>query len=260
MKNRFRPKRLAHEIASSLARRLDPSADLLTSLADRNGTDKGAARGGHQYTRVYGELFERLRNRPLRLLEIGLMGIGRGGWDDDSLRDSGRPRGRDAPSLRMWAQYFPNAEIFGFDFNDFSDVTVERCRIFQGDASKPADLLGALNSIGGNLDTIIDDASHSSDHQQIALATLFPALAPGGIYIIEDLFYQPADREPVAATKTVDVLRLAEVTGVFRSAHLADAAATYLKEHVERIALFDSLAPRRASRNRDGLGVLWKRT
>lgn len=222
-------KRLARRL-SGLARRLDGSADTLTALADRYGTDKGAAFGGHQYTRVYSELFEKLRDLPVRVLEIGLMGMGRGGWDDDRLRDSGKARARDAPSLRMWAHYFPRGAIFGLDFNDFSEVRIPRCRILRGDASRPADLLAAIDETGGNFDIVIDDASHRSDHQQIALGTLFPAVAPGGVYIIEDLNYQPPDREPPGAIKSVDVLRRAEVTGEFRSKHLPPEAAAYLDE------------------------------
>jgi hypothetical protein len=258
MKVRSLRKGLARRL-SGLARRLDVSADTLTALADHYGTDKGSGPDGHHYTRVYSELFEKLRDRPVRLLEIGLMGLGRGGWDDELLRDSGKACGRDAPSLRMWADYFPRGEIFGFDFNDFSGVEIARCRILRGDASRPADLLAAIAETGGNFDIVIDDASHASDHQQIALGTLFPAVAPGGLYIIEDLNYQPADREPPGAVNSVDVLRRAEVTGEFRSNHLSGEAAAYLGKYVERIALFDSLARGSAIENRDALGVLWKR-
>lgn len=258
MKLRSLPKRLARRLFG-LARRREASADMLTALADLYGTDKAAAFGGHQYTRVYSELFEKLRDRPVRVLEIGLMGMGRGGWDDDQLRDSGKARGRDAPSLRMWTHYFPRGEIFGLDFNDFSDVRIARCRILRGDASRPADLLAAVDETGSNFDIVIDDASHRSDHQQIALGTLFPAVAPGGFYIIEDLNYQPPDREPPDAIKSVDLLRRAEVTGEFRSNHLSREAAAYLQKHVERIALFDSLASGSTIENRDALGVLWKR-
>jgi SAM-dependent methyltransferase len=236
------------------------SADALTRLADRFGTDKGARSGGHHYTRIYSQLFEPLREQPVRLLEIGLLGVGWGGWDDDGLRDSGKAIGRDAPSLRMWAEYFPRGEIFGIDFNDFSGVHVPRCRILRADASEPAELQAALARIGGALDVVIDDGSHASHHQQIALATLFSALRPGGIYVIEDLDYQPADREPAGAIKTVEVLRRAEVAGQFRSPHLPDEAAAELDINVEGIALFDSLAEGPAIDRRGALGVLWKRS
>ena len=248
-------RRLAHRVA----RVIDPPNDPLTRLADRYRTDKGSLAGGHHYTRVYSDLFEPLRNRSVRLLEVGLMGLHRGGWDDESLRDQGAARGQDAPSLRLWSAYFPKGEIFGLDFNDFTAVKIDRCRIFRGDASSEADLHRVLDQIGGKLDIIIDDASHASNHQQITLGALFPALAPGGIYVIEDLFFQPQDREPEGATKTADMLRRAEVDGEFRASHLTAEAAAYLNEHVERVALFDSLAAERTIRNRDGIGVLWKK-
>ena len=259
MKIRTRPNGLAKRLTFHLATRLNPRANLLTSLANRYGTDKGSSRRGHHYTRIYSELFEPLRDRPVRLLEIGLMGLKRGGWNDDRLRDKGEARGRDAPSLRLWTHYFPRGEIIGFDFNDFSDVEIARCRIFRGDASRPDDLLAVMDEIGGQLDIVIDDASHASDHQQITLGTLFPAVAPGGVYIIEDLFFQPPDREPPDATKTVEILRRAEVTGEFRGSHLSPEGAAYLDEHVERVALFDSLARKSPIRHRDSLGVLWKK-
>ena len=73
------------------------------------------------------------------------------------------------------------------------------------------------------------------------------------------MFFQPADREPPDATKTVDVLRRAEVTGEFRGSHLTPEACAYLEEHVERVALFDSLVRKGPIRHRDSLGVLWKK-
>lgn len=257
MKIRTRPNGLTRRLAFQAAK-LNPRANLLTSLANRYGTDKGTGRRGHHYTRIYSELFQHLRDRPIRLLEVGLMGLRHDGWDDAAMRDRGEARGRDAPSLRTWTHYFPGGEIFGLDFNDFSDVKIARCRIFQADASSPDQLKAVLKEIGGQLDVIIDDASHASDHQQITLGALFPAVAPGGVYIIEDLFFQP-EREPPGATKTVDMLRRAEVTGEFSGNHLTSEASAYLAENVERIALFDSLARKRPIRHRDALGVLWKK-
>jgi hypothetical protein len=224
---------LARRLAFDLATRLNPRADLLTSLANLYGTDKGTGRRGHHYTRIYSELLEPIRERPIRMLEIGLLGMRRGGWDDKQLRDRGETQGRDAPSLRMWSQYFPRGEIFGLDFNDFTEVKIERCKIFPRRCierrrnCEPCGRRSAANSMSSS-----DDASHASDHQQITLGALFPAVKPGGLFIIEDLFFQPADREPAGATKTVDVLRRAEVTGEFRGSHLAADAIPYLEQHV----------------------------
>ena len=112
------------------------------------------------------------------------------------LRDSGKAHGLDAPSLKLWAHYFPRGEIFGLDFNDFTAVEIPRARIFQADASSPAELHAVMEQDRRR-------ARHhhrrrqprvgpSADHAR----SLVPGVAPGGIYIIEDLFVQPADREP----------------------------------------------------------------
>lgn len=39
---------------------------------------------------------------------------------------------------------------------------------------------------GGELDLVVDDASHFYDHTKTSFQTLFPRLRPGGLYIIED--------------------------------------------------------------------------
>lgn len=241
-----------------LVRALTDPRDELTMLADRYGSDKGTISTGHRYTRIYSELFRPLRDRPIRLLELGLLGYGRR-WDDDSLRDSGLARGHDAPSLRMWADYFTDAEVFGVDFNDFSAVQIEGCTILRGDVSRQDDLQRLLGMIGGNLDIVIDDASHASHHQQAALGALFPALKPGGLYIVEDLAFQPEDRELPHALKTVDLLRRAELTRKFISPHMDRKTAGYLDAHVAKVALYDSVSPASPLTERDSLGILWKK-
>jgi len=44
---------LARRLAYGVATKLNPRANLLTSLANLYGTDKGTGRRGHQYTRIY---------------------------------------------------------------------------------------------------------------------------------------------------------------------------------------------------------------
>ncbi|NUS99514.1 MAG: hypothetical protein HOP96_00885, partial [Sphingomonas sp.] len=137
---------------------------------------------------------------------------------------------------------------------------IERCQIFRADAGDADELMAVAASIDGGFDIVIDDGSHASDDQQTSLGSLFPFVAPGGLYIIEDLFFQPAHREKPATLRTVDLLRRAEVTGAFDSPHWPKETCAYLSTNVERVALFDSLSSDGSLAARDALGIIWKKS
>jgi len=196
--------------------------DELTKLANQYGTDKGnRVYAYHHYSRIYHRFFAHLRHRPITLLEIGLQ------W-----RKFGD---RDVPSLRMWREYFSSARLIGFDIEDFSNVArPSDCMIVQGDMGSRQDLskLYAL----GPFDIVIDDGSHASAHQQIALACLFPHVVPGGLYFIEDLMWQPPLLERADVPQTRALLRRKS----FDSPVITRAEAQFLTENVESIQLFDT--------------------
>jgi hypothetical protein len=196
----------------------------LTRLANKYGSDKGnLVHGAHNYTRVYNQVLRGLRQKKISLLEIGLL---------HPLE--GIPKGR-APSMQMWREYFPHAELTGFDLRDFSNVSIRNCKIIQGDAGNQDDLLKVSDRAPFNV--VIDDASHASHHQQIALGTLFRFVSPEGIYIIEDLHWQPPNDLP---PKTIEVLRRILATGLIDSPHFAPQQATYLRDHIASIEFYDS--------------------
>ncbi|WP_157602428.1 hypothetical protein [Sphingomonas sp. PR090111-T3T-6A] len=161
----------------------------LTQLANRYGSDKGTAVGNaHHYTLFYETLLAPRRENIRRMLEIGLL---RNGPEVGASAD--RETG-DLPSVRMWLDYFPNATVHGFDISDFSFFKNPRFVFTRGDSGNGADLDRVIAN-GEIFDFIIDDGSHASFHQQLAFLKLFPALERGGIYIIEDLNWQPDNYE-----------------------------------------------------------------
>lgn len=156
----------------------------LTQLANQYGSDKGTVHGDrHNYTALYDLLFATRREQPITFLELGLA---RGGPENPGVS---RPTATDSPSVNMWLDYFPAAAIVGFDITDFSAIQHDRFRFVQGDASNPQDMQ-RLAASAEAFDVIIDDGSHASPHQQLAFKYLFPRLAPGGVYVIEDLHWQ----------------------------------------------------------------------
>lgn len=150
----------------------------LCEMARKHETDKGGEHyrygGGdsdtcHAYTPVYHALFAEDRLDVRHVLEIGINA---------------------GSSLRMWKEYFPNAQIVGLDSDARCLVHNEdRIRCIGADQGSPESLCVAMGQLGEAppFDMIIDDGSHFRDHQITSMKTLLPFLAPWGYYIVEDL-------------------------------------------------------------------------
>ena len=151
----------------------------LRELAKLYNTDKDpdykGPRTGHRYSLFYETMFAPIREQVLNVLEIGI--------------ESGA-------SLRMWRDYFPNAQITGIDIDPATLITEDRIQSVQADANK---LEGMVSCVP--FDIIIDDGYHSAESQIAALNVLFPQLTPYGIYIIEDVKEQSIESVRDAAMR-----------------------------------------------------------
>lgn len=121
------------------------------------------------YLPIYEAAFSRFtaREQPIHLLEIGVQNGG---------------------SLQVWSKYIPEGStIVGIDIDPECvrlpmDANIS---IRIGDATDPVALDHMLGD--AKFDVIIDDGSHHSHHVIATFEYCFERLAPGGIYIIEDL-------------------------------------------------------------------------
>lgn len=195
----------------------------LTQLANYYKSDKGNIHGeAHNYTKIYEQIFACYRDKPINILEIGL-----------NIEYSWRPdtyKPHHCPSLQMWKAWFKNANIYGFDIQDFSHIKEDRIKIFRGDQGKKKDFKKLLSKCS-EFDIIIDDGSHRSDHQQISLGVLFPYLKNNGIYVIEDTHYHPPDEKRIKST--LAVFKKYVNSGVLESEVLNRKARDYLKLHID---------------------------
>jgi hypothetical protein len=227
------------------------------SWPTRYGSDKGdrdqlrARLSSGSIERILAHLPARRRSR---MAEIGLIHVFTQAEFAGRLEQSG------CPSLRMWADYLPQAaEVCGLDIADLvglgGGADPHRARR-PGEPRRPRRPLPAAH---GPFDLIIDDGSHASHHQQVSLAALFPHLAPGGLYIIEDLHFQPAELEVSGITRTREFLRHMLRPGEMLKLPLSQAEYGYLLANVAAVNFFDSLSPKWAAQQaEDAMAVIRK--
>jgi hypothetical protein len=138
----------------------------LEEYYERNTTGPGITKWSH-YFEIYHRHFARFVGEPVKIVEIGVYSGG---------------------SLGMWREYFgPQSTVYGIDIEPacraYARAGVE---IFVGDQADPAFWRAFLAEVG-EVDIVVDDGGHQA-HQQIAtLEALLPALAPGGVYLCEDV-------------------------------------------------------------------------
>ena len=218
-----------------------------TELADRFNTDKNRHTGNrHAYARVYDRLLSSRRFSMRRLIEIGLCrGLAEGSQAE-------------TPSVALWQSYFPFVQVTGVDLTDFSALNNDRFKSFVCDQSKVEDLRGVAGQLEpGSFDVIIDDGSHASHDEQLTLRELFPLLADGGWYFIEDLDWQPPGEDRSAVALTKDLLREIRDHGVAKS--VDPLGVSELSAQFAEILFFDSHYELQRARLMGGLVAIRKR-
>jgi hypothetical protein len=158
----------------------------LCEIMGRNKSDKGAediTTSWHNYTPVYYSIFKDLRQKPLRLFELGL------GTNNTRIPSNMGPNGRPGASLYGWAEFFPNARIFGADIDADILFNTERISTFYCDQTKPPIIKNMWNDteLQENFDIIIDDGLHAFGANAIFFEHSIHKLNPNGFYIVEDI-------------------------------------------------------------------------
>ena len=121
------------------------------------------------YLTEYDRLLNPFRNKPVRLLEIGIQNGG---------------------SLEIWSKYFANAtDLIGCDINPdcahlpYNDPRID---VVIGEVNSH-DTRSQLFNRCQQFDIIIDDGSHFPSDIIQTFGHYFPRLAEGGLFIVEDL-------------------------------------------------------------------------
>ncbi|MBD3293837.1 MAG: hypothetical protein GF393_13010, partial [Armatimonadia bacterium] len=141
------------------------AVDQFTRLKEK-ATDKYWV---HGYTSHYDVHFAPLRDKPIRLLEIGVF------------------RGA---SLLLWKHAFPKGLIYGVDKNTAIWKELlrkqQRVQVFVGRQEDRGFLQNTVVP-AGPYDVIIDDGGHEPEQQMATFEALWPHVNSGGYFVIEDL-------------------------------------------------------------------------
>ena len=211
--------------------------ETMSDIAKRYPTDKDFT---HNYFNlVYEKYFSPIRDEVKKFCEIGVGGFwGDAGWVPGN-------------SLRVWDEYFPNAEILGLDIKSFDLTSQGKVVVDYIDQSNKK-LVDEYAAKLSDYDIILDDGSHVMHDQQITMAAFFKSLKSGGIFVMEDLHSSPEVRMPEknaiwgwgdpTKTTTLEMLEGFINTGKIVSDYLTDEEQTYLEENIASIEIF-KLAP-----------------
>lgn len=206
-----------------------PKSGGLLGMASFYNTDKHYE---HKYFElIYDQIFQPHQESCKSFLEIGCAG---------------------GESLRLWRDYFENAEIVGIDINtDYTklmlgDDNYERLTLVNLDQSQEQELIRFCEDYK-EFDFILDDGSHKMYDQQISLAKLFKILKPGGLFVLEDLHTSLEVVMPEkqifnwgdpTKTITLSMLEKFQQTGKIQSDFISSEDTDYLNSWIESIEIY----------------------
>lgn len=152
------------------------------------GSDKGG--GYHNYTTLYSVLFGGIRDRALRVFELGL------GTNNPAGLSTMGIYGAPGASLRAWRELFPRAFVYGADIDRDILLQEDRIKTFYCDQLDSASIreLWSQPELRDGMDIIVEDGLHSFDANVSFLEGSIEHLRPGGFYVIEDIAWKWVDK------------------------------------------------------------------
>lgn len=89
-------------------------------------------------------------------------------------------------SLRMWRDFFPEAHVYGADYDPSTMFEDERITTILCNTLNEKEVKDMINRIGTDIDLVVDDGPHVTNKQIRTAKMILPLLKKDVIYIIED--------------------------------------------------------------------------
>jgi hypothetical protein len=158
----------------------------LCEIMGRHKSDKGSINikySWHNYTTFYYSIFNDLREKQLRVFELGL------GTNNVNIPSNMGVDGTPGASLFGWSEFFHNSHIFGADIDNEILFNTDKIKTFYCDQTKPEIIkkMWSEPDLQYNFDIIIDDGLHSFNANVCFFENSIHKLNPNGYYIIEDI-------------------------------------------------------------------------
>jgi hypothetical protein len=163
----------------------------LTKLCEFYKSDKGSTSHNkksiwgwtaHTYSNYYYSLFNHFKDDVKLVFECGL------GTNNPDFQSNMTVDGMPGASLRVWRDYFKNAQIYGADIDKDILFQEDRIKTYYVDQLNTPSIETMWKNIRiHNFDIIIDDGLHTTDANINLFTNSFNKLKINGIYIIEDV-------------------------------------------------------------------------
>jgi hypothetical protein len=158
----------------------------LCEIMGRCGSDKGSlniSSSRHNYTTFYYSIFKSLREKQLRIFELGL------GTNNTSIASNMGPNGIPGASVYGWSEFFSNSSVFGADIDINILFNTDKIKTYYCDQTNPETIMKMWNEphLQENFDIIIEDGLHTFTANLIFFENSIHKLNPNGYFIIEDI-------------------------------------------------------------------------
>jgi len=163
----------------------------ISELCFKHGSDKGYLDffsktpyiwKPRNYAEFYFKLFDHCKDQIRLVFECGI------GSNNPNIESNMTSGGKPGASLRVWKDYFTNAEIYGADVDKDILFTEDRIKTFEVDQTKKDSIEKMWQQINKrDFDIIIDDGLHNYEAGITLFENSFEKLRKNGIYIIEDV-------------------------------------------------------------------------
>ena len=158
----------------------------LCEIMGGHRSDKGSKNiecSWHNYTTLYYSIFKDLREKQLRVFELGL------GTNNINIPSNMGADGRPGASLYGWADFFPNSRIYGADIDRDILFHTDKIKTYYCDQTNPVIIkeLWDEPELQEGFDIIIEDGLHTFNANVCFFENSIHKLKPKGYYIIEDI-------------------------------------------------------------------------